>query len=128
MGCRIRAIALVCGLMGLLGSQAALAAPNPAKLQLKSGSALVMDINTGKTLYQKNPAQQLRKLKLYEAHHGRAVSRNQRKLLSSSSLDLSCCGHSTNIVSILNLTHKKLRIPMMHGDFYVRWSPVRTKL
>ncbi len=57
MGCRIRAIALVCGLMGLLGSQAALAAPNPASLQLKSGSALVMDINTGKTLYQKNPAQ-----------------------------------------------------------------------
>ncbi len=57
MGCRIRAIALVCGLMGLLGAQAALAAPNPAKLQLKSGSALVMDINTGKTLYQKNPAQ-----------------------------------------------------------------------
>ena len=57
MGCRIRAIALVCGLIGLLGSQAALAAPNPAKLQPKSGSALVMDINTGKTLYQKNPAQ-----------------------------------------------------------------------
>ena len=57
MGCRIRAIALVCGLIGLLGSQAALAAPNPAKLQIKSGSALVMDINTGKTLYQKNPAQ-----------------------------------------------------------------------
>ncbi|MDM5059153.1 D-alanyl-D-alanine endopeptidase [Aeromonas rivipollensis] len=57
MGCRIRAIALVCGLIGLLGSQAALAAPNPAKLQIKSGSALVVDINTGKTLYQKNPAQ-----------------------------------------------------------------------
>ncbi|MFM5030521.1 D-alanyl-D-alanine endopeptidase [Aeromonas rivipollensis] len=57
MGCRIRAIALVCGLIGLLGSQAALAAPNPAKLQIKSGSALVMDLNTGKTLYQKNPAQ-----------------------------------------------------------------------
>ncbi|QSE75431.1 D-alanyl-D-alanine endopeptidase [Aeromonas media] len=57
MGCRIRAIALVCGLMGLLGSPAALAAPNPAKLQVKSASALVMDINTGKTLYQKNPAQ-----------------------------------------------------------------------
>ena len=57
MGCRIRAIALVCGLIGLLGAQAALAAPNPAKLQIKSGSALVMDINTGKTLYQKNPAQ-----------------------------------------------------------------------
>ncbi len=57
MGCRIRAIALVCGLIGLLGSQATLAAPNPAKLQIKSGSALVMDINTGKTLYQKNPAQ-----------------------------------------------------------------------
>jgi serine-type D-Ala-D-Ala endopeptidase (penicillin-binding protein 7) len=57
MGGRIRAIALVCGLIGLLGSQAALAAPNPAKLQIKSGSALVMDINTGKTLYQKNPAQ-----------------------------------------------------------------------
>ena len=57
MGCRIRAIALVCGLIGLLGSQAALAAPTPAKLQIKSGSALVMDINTGKTLYQKNPAQ-----------------------------------------------------------------------
>ncbi|WP_421293467.1 D-alanyl-D-alanine endopeptidase [Aeromonas taiwanensis] len=43
--------------MGLLGSPAALATPNPAKLQLKSGSALVMDVNTGKTLYQKNPAQ-----------------------------------------------------------------------
>ena len=57
MGCRIRAIALVCGLIGLLGSQAALAAPNPAKLQIKSGSALVVNINTGKTLYQKNPAQ-----------------------------------------------------------------------
>ncbi len=57
MGCWIRAIALVGGLMGLLGSPAALATPNPAKLQLKSGSALVMDVNTGKTLYQKNPAQ-----------------------------------------------------------------------
>ena len=57
MGCRIRAIALLCGLAGLLGLPAALAAPNPAKLQIKSGSALVMDINTGKTLYQKNPAQ-----------------------------------------------------------------------
>ena len=41
--------------MGLLGSQTALATPDPAKLQLKSGSALVMDVNTGKTLYQKNP-------------------------------------------------------------------------
>ncbi|WP_349919800.1 D-alanyl-D-alanine endopeptidase [Aeromonas veronii] len=57
MGCRIRAIALVCGLMSLLGLPAAMAAPNPAKLQLKSGSALVMDVNTGKTLYQKNPTQ-----------------------------------------------------------------------
>ena len=57
MGCWIRAIALVGGLMGVLGSPAALATPNPAKLQLKSGSALVMDVNTGKTLYQKNPAQ-----------------------------------------------------------------------
>ena len=55
MECWIRAIALVGGLMGLLGSQTALATPNPAKLQLKSGSALVMDVNTGKTLYQKNP-------------------------------------------------------------------------
>ncbi len=55
MGCWIRAIALVGGLMGLLGSQTALATPDPAKLQLKSGSALVMDVNTGKTLYQKNP-------------------------------------------------------------------------
>ena len=50
MGCWIRAIALVGGLMGLLGSQTALATPDPAKLQLKSGSALVMDVNTGKTL------------------------------------------------------------------------------
>ncbi|MGS3138916.1 D-alanyl-D-alanine endopeptidase [Aeromonas sanarellii] len=57
MRCWIRAIALLCGLIGMLGLPAAMAAPNPAKLQLKSGSALVMDINTGKTLYQKNPAQ-----------------------------------------------------------------------
>ncbi|MCH7372806.1 MULTISPECIES: D-alanyl-D-alanine endopeptidase [Aeromonas] len=57
MGCRIRAIALLCGLMGLLGLPVALAAPNPANLKLQSGSALVMDVNTGKTLYQKNPAQ-----------------------------------------------------------------------
>lgn len=57
MRCWIRAIALLCGLIGMLGLHAAMAAPNPAKLQLKSGSALVMDINTGKTLYQKNPAQ-----------------------------------------------------------------------
>lgn len=54
MGCRIRAIALLCGLAGLLGLPAALAAPNPANLKLQSGSALVMDVNTGKTLYQKN--------------------------------------------------------------------------
>ena len=33
MGCWIRAIALVGGLMGLLGSQTALATPDPAKLQ-----------------------------------------------------------------------------------------------
>lgn len=57
MGCRIRAIALLCGLIGVLGSPAILAAPNPAKLKLQSGSALVMDVNTGKTLYQKNPTQ-----------------------------------------------------------------------
>ncbi|MBP0602691.1 D-alanyl-D-alanine endopeptidase [Aeromonas sanarellii] len=57
MRCWIRAIALLCGLIGMQGLHAAMAAPNPAKLQLKSGSALVMDINTGKTLYQKNPAQ-----------------------------------------------------------------------
>lgn len=57
MGCRIRAMALLCGLIGMLGLPAAMAAPNPAKLQLKSGSALVMDVNTGKTLYQKNPTQ-----------------------------------------------------------------------
>ncbi|MGY4107314.1 D-alanyl-D-alanine endopeptidase [Aeromonas encheleia] len=54
MGCRIRAIALLCGLAGLLGLPAALAAPNPANLKLQSGSALVMDVNTGKMLYQKN--------------------------------------------------------------------------
>ncbi|MEG0007626.1 D-alanyl-D-alanine endopeptidase [Aeromonas lusitana] len=57
MGSRIRAIALLCGLIGVLGSPAILAAPNPAKLKLQSGSALVMDVNTGKTLYQKNPTQ-----------------------------------------------------------------------
>ena len=57
MGCRIRAIALVYGLVGLLGFPAAMAAPNPAKLQLQSGSALVMDVNTGKLLYQKNATQ-----------------------------------------------------------------------
>jgi serine-type D-Ala-D-Ala endopeptidase (penicillin-binding protein 7) len=56
MGCRIRAIALLCGLVGLLGMPAAQAAPDPAKLKLQSGSALVMDVNTGKTLYQKNPS------------------------------------------------------------------------
>lgn len=50
-------MALLCGLIGMLGLPAAMATPNPAKLQLKSGSALVMDVNTGKTLYQKNPTQ-----------------------------------------------------------------------
>ena len=33
-----------------------MAAPNPANAA-QVGSALVMDINTGKTLYQKKPAQ-----------------------------------------------------------------------
>ncbi|KAL8188446.1 UNVERIFIED_CONTAM: hypothetical protein K2H54_000058 [Gekko kuhli] len=47
-------MALVYALVGLLGLPAALAAPNPAKLQLQSSSALVMDVGTGKTLYQKN--------------------------------------------------------------------------
>ncbi|CAD7555740.1 D-alanyl-D-alanine carboxypeptidase [Aeromonas hydrophila] len=47
-------MALVYVLVGLLGLPAALAAPNPAKLQLQSSSALVMDVGTGKTLYQKN--------------------------------------------------------------------------
>jgi D-alanyl-D-alanine endopeptidase (penicillin-binding protein 7) len=50
-------MALVYALVGLLGLPAALAAPNPAKLQLQSSSALVMDVNTGKTLYQKNATQ-----------------------------------------------------------------------
>ena len=54
MRCRVSAMALVYALVGLLGLPAALAAPNPAKLQLQSSSALVMDVNTGKTLYQKN--------------------------------------------------------------------------
>ncbi|WP_017412246.1 serine hydrolase [Aeromonas salmonicida] len=54
MRCRVSAMALVYALVGLLGLPAALAAPNPAKLQLRSSSALVVDVNTGKTLYQKN--------------------------------------------------------------------------
>ncbi len=54
MRCRVSAMALVYALVGLLGLPAALAAPNPAKLQLQSSSALVMDVGTGKTLYQKN--------------------------------------------------------------------------
>lgn len=57
MRCRVSAMALVYALVGLLGLPAALAAPNPAKLQLQSSSALVMDVRTGKTLYQKNPTQ-----------------------------------------------------------------------
>ena len=54
MWCRIRAAALVVGLMGMLGLPAVSAAPNPAKLEVRSSSALVMDVKTGKTLYQKN--------------------------------------------------------------------------
>ncbi|RUR58094.1 D-alanyl-D-alanine endopeptidase [Aeromonas veronii] len=54
MWCRIRAAALVVGLMGMLGLPAVSAAPNPAKLEVRSSSALVVDIKTGKTLYQKN--------------------------------------------------------------------------
>ncbi|HHQ4555112.1 TPA: D-alanyl-D-alanine endopeptidase [Aeromonas veronii] len=54
MWCRIRAAALVVGLMGMLGLPAVNAAPNPAKLEVRSSSALVVDVNTGKTLYQKN--------------------------------------------------------------------------
>ncbi|HHQ4534617.1 TPA: D-alanyl-D-alanine endopeptidase [Aeromonas veronii] len=54
MWCRIRAAALVVGLMGMLGLPAASAAPNPAKLEVRSSSALVVDVKTGKTLYQKN--------------------------------------------------------------------------
>ncbi|WP_139405127.1 D-alanyl-D-alanine endopeptidase [Aeromonas veronii] len=54
MWCRIRAAALVVGLMGMLGLPAVNAAPNPAKLEVRSSSALVMDVKTGKTLYQKN--------------------------------------------------------------------------
>ncbi|HDN9019240.1 MULTISPECIES: D-alanyl-D-alanine endopeptidase [Aeromonas] len=57
MRCRVSAMALVYALVGLLGLPAALAAPNPAKLQLRSSSALVVDVNTGKTLYQKNATQ-----------------------------------------------------------------------
>ncbi|WP_421285171.1 D-alanyl-D-alanine endopeptidase [Aeromonas veronii] len=51
---RIRAAALVVGLMGMLGLPAVSAAPNPAKLEVRSSSALVVDVKTGKTLYQKN--------------------------------------------------------------------------
>jgi D-alanyl-D-alanine endopeptidase (penicillin-binding protein 7) len=40
--------------MGMLGLPAASAAPNPAKLEVRSSSALVVDVKTGKTLYQKN--------------------------------------------------------------------------
>ncbi|MCF5893398.1 D-alanyl-D-alanine endopeptidase [Aeromonas veronii] len=54
MWCRIRAAALVVGLMGMLGLPAVSAAPNPAKLEIRSSSALVVDVKTGKTLYQKN--------------------------------------------------------------------------
>ncbi|MEN3759105.1 D-alanyl-D-alanine endopeptidase [Aeromonas veronii] len=54
MWCRIRAAALVVGLMGVLGLPAVSAAPNPAKLEVRSSSALVVDVKTGKTLYQKN--------------------------------------------------------------------------
>lgn len=51
---RIRAVALVVGLIGMLGLPGVNAAPNPAKLDVRSSSALVLDVNTGKTLYQKN--------------------------------------------------------------------------
>ncbi|WP_368226927.1 D-alanyl-D-alanine endopeptidase [Aeromonas sp. R1-1] len=54
MWCRIRAAALVVGLMGMLGLPAVSAAPNPAKLEVRSSSALVVDVKTGMTLYQKN--------------------------------------------------------------------------
>ncbi|MFB2856706.1 D-alanyl-D-alanine endopeptidase [Aeromonas allosaccharophila] len=54
MWCRIRAAALVVGLMGMLGLPAVSAAPNSAKLEVRSSSALVVDVKTGKTLYQKN--------------------------------------------------------------------------
>ncbi|WP_421207329.1 D-alanyl-D-alanine endopeptidase [Aeromonas sp. 601027] len=54
MWCRIRAAALVVGLMGIVGLPAVSAAPNPAKLEVRSSSALVVDVKTGKTLYQKN--------------------------------------------------------------------------
>ncbi|MEH8177526.1 D-alanyl-D-alanine endopeptidase [Aeromonas veronii] len=54
MWCRIRAAALVVGLIGMLGLPAVSAAPNPAKLEVRSSSALVVDVKTGKTLYQKN--------------------------------------------------------------------------
>lgn len=54
MRCRVRAVALVFGLIGMLGLPAVSAAPNPAKLDIRSSSALIVDVNTGKTLYQKN--------------------------------------------------------------------------
>ena len=54
MWCRVRAVALVFGLMGMLGLPVVSAAPSPAKLNIRSGSALVIDVNTGQTLYQKN--------------------------------------------------------------------------
>ncbi|MGL5030088.1 MAG: D-alanyl-D-alanine endopeptidase [Aeromonas sp.] len=54
MQCRVRAVALVLGIMGILGLPAVHAAPNPATLEVRSSSALVLDANTGDTLYQKN--------------------------------------------------------------------------
>nr|WP_042002041.1 D-alanyl-D-alanine endopeptidase [Aeromonas bivalvium] len=53
---QIRALALLSTLAGLFLPGQAMAAPNPAKLQLRSSSALVLDVNSGKTLYQKNAA------------------------------------------------------------------------
>ncbi|MGH1411138.1 MAG: D-alanyl-D-alanine endopeptidase [Aeromonas sp.] len=54
MWCRIRAAALVVGLIGMLGLPVVSATPNPTKLEIRSSSALVVDVKTGKTLYQKN--------------------------------------------------------------------------
>lgn len=59
MWCRICAVALVVGLMSVPGVSAASAAPNPVNLDIRSSSALVLDVNTGKTLYQKNASKVL---------------------------------------------------------------------
>lgn len=51
---QMRTLTLLSTLASLLLPALVMAAPNPAKLQLQSSSALVMEVGSGKTLYQKN--------------------------------------------------------------------------